>query len=269
MKNSSVLKFLGAGLSIMFLFVVTPHLAAQTPPGWKVQITGVRVVAPAPEGRSNLRAFNWSPGITVALLLTSPEKNIISVAKDKSKITSFTDDKSTDLLAAEPGTIDYSSWLNSDSAAGKSVSVEAKVSSQPAKGAAQFNLAGKFLVETASQLTNIAVENVALKVGSQFNIGQIKFTISGVRLQGKDFVLTLQADQDLAAVSHLDFYDANGTKIESHKYSSSSWSSAGSTSISWDFTLKKQADQATVRAAVWTDLKSIEVPFSTKVSLGL
>lgn len=197
------------------------------PPGWKVQVTGVRVVAPAPEGNDKLRAFNWFPGVTVALLVTAPEKSIISVSKDRSKITSFTDDKGTDLLAPEAGTVDYSSWFNSDSAAEKSVSAEVKASGQPAKGATQFNLAGTLSVETASQNTNITAENVELKAGSEFTVGRIKFTMSGVRLQGKDFVVTLQAKQDLAAISHLDFYGTNGTKIESHKYSSSSWGFAG------------------------------------------
>ncbi|HEY2084093.1 MAG TPA: hypothetical protein VGI88_15025, partial [Verrucomicrobiae bacterium] len=119
-------------LCLLPLLALTPASKAQTPPGWKVQVTGVRVVAPAPEGNDKLRAFNWFPGVTVALLVTAPEKSIISVSKDSSKITSFTDDKGTDLLAPEAGTVDYSSWFNSDSAAEKSVSVEVKASGQPA-----------------------------------------------------------------------------------------------------------------------------------------
>ena len=234
-----------------------------------MQVSGVRVVAPGPEGRSDLRAFSWSQGVTVALLVTAPQKNIIGVLKDSSKISSFTDDKGTDLIGSETEKAEFSTWFSSDKTAEKSVLVEANAPGLPAKSATSLNLSGMIAVQTASQTTNIAAENVELKVGSEFSLGLIKFSISGVRLQGTDLVVTLQAKQDLAAISRVEFYDTDGTKIDSHRYSSSSFGFMGSTTYTWDYSLKKHLDKAKISAVVWTDLKTIEVPVSVKTGVGL
>src|SRR5258705_314302 len=80
-----------------FLSSIRP-VAADTTNLWKCQVAGLRVVAPSGEGKDKMGAFNRSPGVTVALLLTAPEGNIVSVNQEASKLISFTDDKGTDLL---------------------------------------------------------------------------------------------------------------------------------------------------------------------------
>jgi hypothetical protein len=250
------------------LGVASAH-AADAAAGWKVEVGGVRVVAPPPDGNNDLRAFNWSPGVTVSLVLIAPQGSIVSVDRNASKIDSFTDDKGTDLMTHDNfGDSNFSTGFGSNKA-GKSVLVEAHGSGRPAKGATQFKLSGKVAVQTASQTKVVSADNVELKLGSELNLGEMKFTISGVRLQGKDFAVTLQSKQDPEGISHLEFYDASGAKIESHRDSSSSWGMQGDTTYNWEFTLKKQIDKAKIVATMWADLKTTEVPVSVKVDLGL
>jgi hypothetical protein len=239
---------------------VAPEAVAE----WNVQVAGLRVVAPAPGGDDGLRAFNWSPGVTVSLLVTAQQGNIVSVDNNKSKITSFTDDKGTVLSAATARRS-----FSSSSESGPSVIIEANASGQPTKGATLLNIVGKIVAQTASQTKQFAAENVAFKTGTEFRIGNIPLTIAGTRLSGKDLTVTLKAKQDLAAVSRLEFYDEQENKIESRR---SSWSTSGSgpdMNVSWDFILKENAERGKIVATCWTDLKTVEVPFSVKAGVGL
>ena len=268
MKCRSAHSLTVAIVASVLLSVASAH-AADAAAGWKVEVGGVRVVAPPPDGNNDLRAFNWSAGVTVSLVLTAPQGNIVSVDGNASKIDSFTDDKGTDLMGHDNfGDSNFSTGFGFNKA-GKSALVEASGSGRPAKGATQLKLTGKVAVRTSGQTKPVSADNVELKLGSELSLNEMKFTVSGVRLQGKDFAVTLESKQDPEAISHLEFFDESGTRIESHRSSSSSFGMQGNTTYNWEFVLKKQIDKAKIVATMWADMKTTEVPVSVKVDLGL
>ena len=118
--------------------------AADNTPQCKVQVAGVRVVAPAPNGNDSLRAFHsGSPCVTVALLVTASEGKIVNVDTEASKLETFTDDKGANLLAAHAehffSRVDFSSMSSfSDKDDATSKLVEVYALGPPTKGATQL-----------------------------------------------------------------------------------------------------------------------------------
>ena len=78
--------------------------AQSASPAITVAAQGVRIAKPPPGGDDALRAFNYFPGTTVALIVTDPEGGLVVFDSDTSRLKSFVDDKGKDLAKPEPGT---------------------------------------------------------------------------------------------------------------------------------------------------------------------
>ena len=78
-----------------------PAAAPAPPPGPppEIVVAGVRVVgAGFGKNRDEIRAFNESPGVAVALVLKMPAgQGIVTLDEDDCELTSVTDDAGTDL----------------------------------------------------------------------------------------------------------------------------------------------------------------------------
>jgi hypothetical protein len=261
-------------ISLAILVLTNRSSAADDAAQWKVQVTGIRVVAPAPEGKDRLRAFNDSPGATVALMVTAPSGNIVNVNTDDSKLEVFTDDKGTNLLAAksqnhfsESGFTVWSSFSDKEEASSKLVEVHA--SGQPAKGATLFNISGKLVVQTASQTKQFTADNVELKLGTKLSLGNTPMTVSSIRSDMEGQEVSLNAKQDLSHILKVEFFDAQGNKIEARENGTTSWSGGSTKDVTLEYRLKKSVDKIKIVATCWTDLKTTEVPITIKTGVGL
>ena len=70
----------------------------------------------------------------------------------------------------------------------------------------------------------------------------------------------------LESISKLEFYDAQGNKVEAQKRS---WGGGGFLGYMVEYVFKKGPDRAKIVATCWQDLKTVEVPFSVKTGVGL
>ena len=92
-----------ARLVTAMCFTLLPNLivapeAQSAPTSVSARVVALQVV----DEQFDNDAFEFSPfhqvGTTLHLLLTSDEKSLVEIDKDTSKITSFVDDRGTDLL---------------------------------------------------------------------------------------------------------------------------------------------------------------------------
>jgi hypothetical protein len=262
-------------ISLAVLALINCLSAADDAAQWKVQVAGISVGAPAPEGKDNSYASSWSAGSTVLLVVTAPSGNIVNINTDASKLEAFTDDKGTDLLAVKSQSHFHDSCFSVSSLlpgeekhAAKPVSVRAP--GVPAKGATQFNISGKLVVQTASQTKQSTADNVELKTGSKFDLADIPMTVSNIFSDMEGMGVSLSAKQDLSNISKLEFFDALGNKIEAHAYGSSFMTKKGKKEEeTQDYRLKKSVSKVKIVATCWTDLKTTEVPIAIKTGLGL
>jgi hypothetical protein len=240
---------------------------------WKTQVVGIMVSSP--EGLTESRSFCWKSGVTVSATLSSSAGKIVKIEDSKSKIESFTDDKGTDLMAApdsndvfnKPG---VSIQLPSSDEGFTSVVMDLKALGHPAKGATMLNIAGKVVAQVASDSKQVTVDNAEIKPETTFKVGEMSLKISSASMkkdfsQKDEFMVTFSSAKELESISKIEFFDAQGTKIEASKRS---WG-GGFGSYMMEYALKKSVDHAKIVVSYWTDLKTVEVPINVKTSVGL
>lgn len=249
------------------------------PAGITVTAQGLRIIKAPPGGNDKLRAFNWSPGTSVALLVTAPAGGLVSFDREASKVTAFTDDKGTDLTKSEAK--QKFMWdktgfemMPSFSDDGKQCATEVRAPGVPAAGATLLNVAGEIALQVATQKKDFAAENVALKPDTKIAAGPIPFTITktGKPEWGGDdaaFAVTLEAKQDLHNVAEVQFFDAAGKKIEAKRGSSSRMGFMNNVTVTWEYNLKAKAETAKIVITYWMDMRQVSVPFALRLGVGL
>jgi hypothetical protein len=238
-----------------------------------VEVRGLRVVAAGyGDGMRGLRAFNWSKGVTLALLVQIPDGGIIDLDDDASKLDKFTDDKGTNLLVGGDtwGKVGIGGFA-SISKDGKACLAELNGKSVPIKGATQVWASGTLVLKCASKKKTVQHKKIALKKGTKIP-GAIPFTIDKVgKPDWGDAALqvTLAAKQDLSSVAEIKFFDAQGKEIESSSAGSSSMRMGPVVNIKRSFNLKKKATNVTIAVTYWTDMRIVKLPFNVKTGVGM
>lgn len=255
-------------LLLLAILTLNTKASAEATNLFKIQIAGLRVVAPAPGDNNNLRALNWSPGVTVAMLVTAPEGCLLGIDPMNSKLDAFTDDKGGDLLdGASRARIN----LESSPTHGKSnaLLLEVITRSMPTKSATELSISGKVFVKAASQTKEFISDEHDFNIGAEFSLGDLKLTLSKIKPAATGCTLTLEADQDLTSLFSINFINEQGVKIDSAKSGISSSISTSGTKTQWSFTLNRKLEHGKISAVCWTDLKTVEVPIHLKTGVGL
>lgn len=263
---------------LVVLLAALPSLAALSAEAPAiVDVVGVRVVAPVREGEGDeMRAFNWSPGTTVALVVRKASGGIIEVSADNSKLTLCKDDKGTDLLKAPAVSKFERSGFGAFpkvSADGKALMVEAAVQAMPARGATQLQLAGEIAMQVATQKKDFPA-SVTIKDGEKIVAGALTLTIGKTGAPdwgGEDFkfAVRLKATQALSSVASIKFFDEQGKEIESKLGSRSSFGFGSQMNVEQEYLFKAPVTKAKVVVSCWTDMQMVKVPVNLKAGIGL
>jgi hypothetical protein len=283
---------LGAALPILFGGMIAgfARSACAQPAAPKVEVLGVRVAGPVSGSvMEGLRAYQWTEGTTVALLVTVPDGGLVSVNREKMQLTQLADDKGTDLTASKNAMGRLPMVMEPQvSADGKACLVELNGGTVPAKGAAAITATGSISLQCGSKKETAREQNVALKPGTKIHVGPMAFEISRVgkpqfffEMPGAEeskpttppaerFEVTLQTNQDCSSVASVAFLDAAGEDLGAKPSSSSSTGMAGKIlTVEKSFVLPKKVATATISITYWTDLKEVVVPYEVKATLGL
>ena len=211
----------------VFIFSIRSH--ADDTNQWNIKVAGLRIVAPATDGKAGSRgAFFSSPGVTVTVTVQPPAGKIVSIDQFDSKLDSFTDDKGTDLMATkseDPFNKPGINMANVDEG-GTSAHMDFQAAGLPAKGATVLNISGTLSAKVAAGTKQFTMENADIKTNASFTCGDLPLKISaagfakGMFSSKEEFSVTFSSTQDLDSISTLEFFDAQGGKIEARK---SSW----------------------------------------------
>lgn len=272
-------RFLITAMVLAGIIHVQTAMAQTAPVAATLEVQGLRIVKPAPGGNDRLRAFNWSPGITMALLVRAPQGGLIAVDRDASKVTSVVDDKGKDLSKAEQKDDfgrDEVSWDMSPeiSPDGKICALDVNIPGLPGKGATTLTAAGTLVLVTGTQKKDFASEVVTMAPDTKVNAGRIPLTITkiGKPEWGDDeykFAITLQAKQKLDDIVDIQFFDATGQKLETKQGTSGSMRFGSDVTVDREYLFKNKVAAAKVVVTYWMDKKAIPVPFKLTVGVGL
>jgi len=178
---------------------------------WKVQVTGLRIVAPSADGKEDAQgAFFQPPGVTVVAVITMVGGKIVSIDQFKSNVEAFTDDEGTDLLAVK------SENLFNKPGFGMMDSKETT---------ATVEIYAAVVLQVATATKEFTIERVDIKTGSTFNLGDMagKITKGGMSKEmcGNEEMFTekLSSMTDLTGISKLKLLDSQDNAIEAQRSS--------------------------------------------------
>jgi len=260
---------------VLFVVIIAAFAGLQAAESTaSVEARGLRIVGPGyGDGHQGLRAFNWSVGSSLALLVQREAGGIIAVDRKKSAV-SLRDDQGNDLMLedgqrAHGAGIGMTPNISED---GKAVMLEVSGPQAPAADAKRLSVTGKVVLRCASQSTVHRNEQVALAVDSTVSAGDLTYTITEVGKPdwGDDpLEVTLHIETDDTQLKSVVFKDADGAVIESREGGTMRMTAFDNVRIDRSFTLKRQVDKATIELEVWTDMQEVAVPVDLSCGVGL
>lgn len=227
-----------------------------------VEIAGLRVVGPGyGEDGTELRAFNESPGLALALAIKAAGKSgIVDIDEDKCNIEAVTDDKGTNLM--EEARFGSFPKVAKDGSVGM---VDLEVRVRPAAGASSVKATGT-LVYLAATGTRPVKAKVGLENGKTFKIGTTTVTVDAVTVEEGRTNFTFKLPKSLLlTLKDVRYLDDAGQPIEGHRMGSG-WMNDDA---EMSFALQTAAKTANFEFDVWQGLKETTVPFSVQAGLSL
>ncbi len=262
--------------SILALWVVGAQAQDTTAARSKVEVVGLTVNKAPYQGDKDLRPnMDPAPGTKVVVLVAVDEGGIIKLDERKSRLTKFSDDKGTDLLAAKPDKDSFSSGpigsFPKYSRDRKGCVVDLQAHASPAPGAKSLLVEGTLAFSVGKDQEGIKQEKVDAKKDTVFKAGAASFRITeaGKNDFGDDPMKIALESKDGLKIAKIRFLDAAGKEIESRLGSHGSMSFGGDATYSWDYTLKQMQTTVTVEVTLWKKVELIQVPVKLNVSLGL
>ncbi len=232
---------------------------------------------------------NGQSGTRFTLSLTDPERQIVSLDNDKSKITACTDDSGGDLNKGAGGLGSGFSPLPLQLRPGRHFGVvEIGLPLTPAGGATKIHLQGEVVLQCGQGEKTAEQADVSLKSPGKITAGPVPFEIapgdkqSGFQLAlpfkieataGQEesepkVVVTLKTDQPVATIKKIVFLNAAGKEIPQRELGSSSFGFGGKMTHERTIGLTEAAEKATVRVVSYEKLESISVPIDFEIGVG-
>lgn len=238
-----------------------PPAPAGPPP--EIVVAGVRVVgAGFGKNRDEIRAFNESPGVAVALVLKMPAgQGIVTLDEDDCELTSVTDDAGTDLGEQAQ----YGSFpKTSDDGSVGMIEIESKL--RPAATATVVLAEGTLVFSASPGSKPTKVANVKLEKDKTFKLGATTITISDVTAGSEDTSIELGLPRSvLYSIRDVRFLDATGKVLESDRTSRGYMNDDASIG----YRIKGAGAAVTMEFDVWQNLQQRKVPFKIKTGLAL
>ena len=247
-------------------------LAADAPPAPTVKVVGLEIHNP-PEQKSE-HMFFGNKGVKLELLITDPNRAIVGMDSDASKITHFTDGKGTDLSKpdADNGFSQSPFQFPEMSEDGHSMTLSVASSRIPIAGATHIKLTGSVSLQCGADPKTVKTPDLALAKGTTLKLGDVPVSISeiGSDSMGDDnkMQVTFHATHALTAVKTIRFLKSDGSEIKSRYSGSSSMSFGGAGSFDSTYNLAEKVDKATVEVTWWGSLQTVELPLNLDVGLG-
>jgi len=242
-----------------------PAAAAPAPPPGpppEISVVGLRIVGSGlGKNREEIRAFNESPGVGVALAIKmAPGQGIVELDEDNCLLTSVTDDAGTDLGEQAK----YGSFpKTSDDGSIGMIEIESRLRPAPAATAILAEGTLVFTTSPGSKPTKIAA--VKLEKGKTFKVGAATVTLSEVT-PGESTTIELALPRSvLYTIRDVKFTDAAGKPLEADRTSRGYMNDDASIG----YRIKGAGAAVTLEFDVWQGLREQKVPFKIKTGLSL
>jgi hypothetical protein len=247
-----------------------------------VEVFGLSIGKPAPklsgEDTGSFGAFAVQPGTRLTLWLSARTRQIVDLDEKASTITSFMDDKETDLMKQEAKRGGFGGFSFGFGPLSSSISpdkhhctVEVRADHRPAAGATTIRLKADLVLKCGSGEKVAETKNASLTKGSKLAGGPLTFIIDNVDEGGfgdSKMSLAVETEGDIAAIKEVAFFDVSGKAIKSRRMGWSSSGFGGKTTHVVNYGLEKKVDQVTARITYFDKIEAVKVPVDLKTGIG-
>lgn len=214
---------------------------------------------------SEIRPFQaFDDGVKVAFMLKSATGGIIAVDEDQGKIEAFTDDKGTSLMKKGEFKNGFGSF-SSVSEDGKAAVFTVEGTVQPAPALQKVTAKGTVAVKVATKKET--VKGGAVKEKAALTCGTQKVTVKEFSTSDGETSVTLESKESFESIVEVKWLDAAGKPLKSENGGGGSFGFNGN--MTYSKTMNVKGTPASVEFVKWTDMKTVQVPFSATVAAGV
>ena len=247
--------------------------------GPAVRAVGIQVMSTDldQEAFGGMSPMSASPGTTVAVLVTTAGKAIVSVDTDACEVTAINDSQGNSMLeeAQEESGFGMAFMMQTNispfpeiSEDGTMTIVELQAPKTPAPGSDSVHIEAKLAINVAAGTKTETAEHANLQAGALNIPGHnIKISQTGEAQWGNgEMSVTFSMSTDSAdAIADIRFIDDAGNDITDQRYSTMTMMNTAEI----EYGIKKKVDRATIQFIFHDQMEKLEVPVNLDVSLGL
>ena len=251
-------------------------VAQATPPAaGKIQVEPVAIqVARTKAAKDHGLSLFGQKGTSLKLLVVLPDKNIIGMDAAACKLTTFADDKGTDLSktrgwGSRPG------WLQSFgphvSKDGHACIIELHSDDAPAKGAGKITFKAKLALKCGVGETTYT-ERVALKAGTPIKFPPAPMKVGSVKGEGwgdMQMTFTVTSSKSTESIKKIVFLGADGKEIKHRSLGRGRSGSPGRMTYETNYGLAEKVDSVTLKITYYSKVETVAVPVDVSVGVGL
>ncbi len=222
MKKGNCFVRIAIVLCIIFITGSAAIYSAETTPGPSVEVKGIRITGDGyGTGDDILRPFSWSKGTSLSCLTVIPQGGIIALNVEKSRLSSFTDDKGTNLLeGTNPGNSGFD-MIPQISKDGKAMLIGINSPNLPVNDATTISASGTLSVMLAHEQKTETLKDVELKIGQKIKMGSVMFEIT--RLGKPDWgdaplQVTFRAEGGTSSIASIQFIETDGKALKVNEH---------------------------------------------------
>lgn len=248
----------------------------------KVHVLAMNIVKPVPDAILDPRGNDFYmslgaygiPGTHIRLLIQDSPLEIVGLDTKASKITSFTDDRKTNLAAQRPSGAARVAPIRfrATGEASKHAIVEIFQPGAPVPGATKVLLKGQLVLRCGEGEKSVEQKDVPLDHGSQITAGPFPLEIQNAldqKFGNANFTLVVSGNQPLESIKRIEFLDAAGQPLKSIFITSVDTRYVdNSTSYIRQYGLPERLDTATVRIVQFANSKNVTLPLNLEIGVG-
>jgi hypothetical protein len=232
------------------------------------RVVSLHIVKPEEKDRDVSFEF-FSPSTTVQALVTLPGKVILGVDQKASKLTSFTDDKKTDLTKSKVKTFFTIPWLDAYASISKdkhSCAVRLRGQNAPAAGASKIRLKASLVVVCGSGEKTAEKKDVKVEKGTKEKVGPVELEVPAP-FPGGSYQVVFRSD--LPVIKNVEFLDADGKAVKSFGgFTQPPLFDNAKYQTTYTLTDKK-VTKVTVKLTYYEKTEKVKVPLDLSFGVGL
>ena len=239
---------------------------------WAVRPVGLRLVAELPEQPDFPRPFNQFTGTRIVFQCSPHEGYILGHVENQSSIDRFADELGNDLRKpnaqrlSDKTTIGHGGYSKDR----KHALMEVFGAKVPDDRAKSINFRGNLAFVVAGNRKTHDFENVSLKVGVEFSVGDHKILVKEVRQPNANRPAIVVTTRAKGHIGDIRFFDVNGNdlaarKVGWHIVTSEKLDTANDT----DWRLSEKPAVINLEVDEWLDVDTVLVPIDVRLSVGL